>query len=279
MKTEQFKKIDIKTRQIVNTLFLGNYKAAFKWRGLEFDDFREYMYGDDVRHIDWLVSAREGKTVIRRYREEREIEILFILDSSLSMQFWESKTKRQMLEEMFYILGFSAIQNGDKIWAMILNGETEKYVPFKKWNHSLFQILRELEKVTSQLSTQELSFDFLNRTKIKNTLIFVISDKLELDEKSLKIAKLKNDIIYIHVSTDFENTLSGQGMHFFQNGKQELCIDLDDTKKRGQYIKMRQKKLEKMKRELLTKNIDSIFINETKNPYKEILALMKKREI
>lgn len=279
MKTEHFKKIDIKTRQLVNTLFLWNYKAAFKGRWIEFDDFREYTFSDDARYIDWLVSAREWKTVIRRYREERELEILFVLDNSLSMQFGDNKSKRETLEEVFYILGFSALQNGDKIGACILDGQHSIYIPFKKWKWALFQVFQKLESETPVIAPEKFSFDFLNKTRIKNTLTFVLTDKLEIDDASLKIARLKNDIIFIHISDYFENTLEWKGIKVLQNGTQQISINLDDREKKEKYRELRQEKMQKFQKKLLKYKIDSIMIDDRKNPYKEILKLMKKREI
>lgn len=116
-----YKKIDIKTRRLVSSLFLGNYKAAFQGKGMEFVDFRDYNYGDDAKNIDWLVSAREGKTLVRRYQEERELEILFVCDMTSSMDFvYEERTKKDLLQELIYMLGYAALQNGDSIGAFFL---------------------------------------------------------------------------------------------------------------------------------------------------------------
>jgi len=117
-----YRNIDIKMRKLVSSLFVGNYKTAFQGRGMEFVDFREYHTGDDAKDIDWLVSAREGKTLLRRYREEREAEILFVFDITPSLFFtYEGKQKKELLEEIVYLLGSSILQNGDKLGAFFLS--------------------------------------------------------------------------------------------------------------------------------------------------------------
>lgn len=279
MKTEVFKKIDLRTRQLVNTLFLGNYQAAFKWRGLEFSDFREYVDGDDVKHIDWLISSRENKTMVRRYREERELEVLFVLDSGLSMFFWEDQQKIDTLREIFYILGFSAVQNGDKVGAFILQGKDHRFIPYKKGNTNLLKVFQHIPTKPPHTINKTLYLDFLNKRTFRKSLLFLVTDSLDIDETSLKISALKHDIIFIHISDDFENTLEGSGVHVLKEGKTQISIDLDNTRKKQQYIEMRKKKIATLKQKLLGYKIDSIFISNSDNPYKKILQLMKHREI
>ncbi len=278
MKKEHLKKIDIQTRQLVNTLFLWNYKAAFKGRWLEFHDFREYTPSDDAKYIDWLVSAREGKTVMRRYQEERELEVLFVLDTSLSMQFWDNKPKRETLEEVFYILWFSALTNGDRIASYILSGTEHQFIPFKKSKWALFHTLKSISDTKPQIAPDTLSLDFLNKKNITHSLTFIITDRFDIDEKSLKIANIKNDIIFVHISDTFENTLQGTGIKTLSDGVSEISINLDDTKKKNIYIQKREQKMQELKMKLLRSGIDSMFIDDTKNPYTTILQLMKQRE-
>lgn len=278
MKTEDFKKIDIKTRQFVDSLFLGNYKTAFQGRGLEFSEFREYDPSDDARHIDWLVSEREGTTLVRRYTEERDLQVLFILDLSASMFFGATTPKIEILQEIFYILGLSALSNGDKVWAYILDGGEMHFVPFSSHKYILFQILSRCENVSGEDSRESLDLSFLSSSKIKNTLTFVISDKLDIDHQSLKIAKLKNDIVYIHVSDSFEDTLEWTWIKIFSNGSHEIAIDLDNTKKKEKYIQERNQKKQEFQSLLESYKIDCLWLNEKINPYSAILQLMKKRE-
>ncbi len=278
MKIEDFKKIDIKTRRLVDSLFLGNYKTAFQGRGLEFSEFREYDPGDDARHIDWLVSEREGTTLVRRYTEERDLQVLFILDLSASMFFGASAPKAQLLEEVFYILGLSALVNGDKVWAYMLDGEDVQFIPFSSRRHILFQILSRCENVSGEDNRESLDLSFLSRSKIKNTLTFVISDKLNVDQQSLKIAKFKNDLVYIHVSDSFEDTLEWTWVKVLSDGSHEIVIDLDNTKKKEKYIQERSQKKQEFQSVLESHKIDCLWLSENLNPYSAILQLMKKRE-
>lgn len=279
MKTEVFKKIDLRTRQFVNTLFLGNYQAAFQGKGLEFSDFREYADGDDAKMIDWVVSSREWKTIVRRYREERELEVLFVLDTSVSMYFWKKSQKIDTLAEVFYILGFSAIKNGDRIGAYLLGDTKPTYIPLSKGNKGLFKIFQSIPQTPSDFINTKIDLSFLIRRNTKKTLLFVISDSLEVDESSFKILSLQHDIIYIHISDTFENTLDGSGIHTLSDGVSEISVDLDNTKKKQLYRKIRQEKMTQLKYTLLQYHIESVFISNSDNPYQKILQLMKQREI
>jgi len=277
MEQKIFKKIDIQTKQLVNTLFLWNYTAAFKGRGIEFHDFREYADGDDAKLIDWLVSAREWKTIIRRYREERELEVGFVLDVSHSMYFWDDKKKIDTLKEFFYILGYSAIKNGDKLWAYIVNGNRSKHIPYKKWNISLLNIFHSIPDNPWSEMEENLALDFLIHQNVRGKLLFIVTDKLDVTNKNLRWLNLHNDVVYIHVSDIFENTLQWSWIKLLQGARSRVSIDLDNMKKKESYIQMRQAKIGTMKSLLFQNNIDSLFIDNTDNLYKKILQLMRTR--
>ena len=137
-----YKKLDIQTRRLASSLFLGNYKTAFQGRGMEFRDFQEYSYGDDAKDIDWLVSAREGKTLIRRYQEERQLEILFVFDMTPSLVFGEGKTVLELMQETFFLLGYSALLSGDKIGAYFLKQKKDTFIPFAGGKQTLYRIFQ-----------------------------------------------------------------------------------------------------------------------------------------
>lgn len=277
---KKYKKIDIKTKMLVNNIFLWNYKAAFKWRWIEFSDFREYTPSDDAKYIDWLVSAREGKTIMRRYQEERELDILFFVDSSESMQFGFAQKKIETLLEILYLIAFSGIQNWDKVWALLFGGKTNKFINFKKGSIWLFRILEAVERYQWDTFQEELSFDGLNSLPVKNALVFVFTDRMKIDEKSLKLARLKNDIIFINIFDSFENTLEWKKWIFaFWNDKKDMHFDLDNKRKKQKYIDLRNKKRSELKRLLLKNKLSHLEIDEKTDIYREFLTFMKSREL
>lgn len=277
---QKYKKIDIKTKRLVNSLFLWNYQAAFKGRGIEFSDFREYTPSDDARHIDWLVSAREGKTIMRRYREERELDILFCIDLSISMEFGFQQTKLGTLIETLYLIAFSGIQNGDKVGALIIWNGKSKFTGFKKGNIGLFTILTAIENFDLDEPSSELNLDSLNMLPVKNALVFIMTDTLSVDEKSLRLARIKNDVVYIRISDSFEESLEWQKWILsLWNTKKSIVIDLDNKKKKEKYLHLRQGK-KKILRDILMKNrISSIEIDQQTDIYKAFLSFMKSREL
>ena len=277
---QKYKRIDIKTKRLVNSLFLWNYQAAFKGRGIEFHDFREYTPSDDAKYIDWLVSAREWKTIMRRYREERELEILFLIDLSVSMEFGFKQTKLDTLIEILYLIAFSGIQNGDKVWALIIWKNGIKFTGFKKWNIWLVQIMNAIEEYDKTQPMENLNFSELNSLPIKNTLVFVLTDKLKIQEQSLKLAHIKNDLIYIRISDSFEETLDWKKWVIaLWDTQRNIVIDLDNKKKKQKYLDLRREKKQKLRNMLMKNNISSLEIDENTDIYKAFLRFMKTREV
>lgn len=276
---QKYKKIDIKTKRLVNSLFLWNYKAAFKWRGIEFSDFREYTSWDDSKYIDWLVSAREGKTIMRRYREERELDILFVADLSDSMYFGFQQKKIDTLMEVLYLIAFSGVKNGDKVGALIFGWKKDRFLSFKKWNIWLFQILDGIEKYKWASGKEILNLSNLNALPIKNTLTFIITDKIAVDEGSLRLARIKNDIVLINIFDSFENTLEGKWVISLWDESRRIAIDLDNKKKKEKYLKKRNEKKDQFQKILSQNKISRIEIDEKTDIYKAFLGFMKSREL
>ncbi|MDD4151690.1 MAG: DUF58 domain-containing protein [Candidatus Gracilibacteria bacterium] len=281
MLTNKIKTLDIKVKRNIDSLFLGTYKTFFKGRGLEFSDFREYEPGDDVKTIDWIVSAREGKTFTRLYREERELSVNFLLDLSSSMKFGlGEKTKRDSLEELFFILSYSRVKNGDKVGAILKDKNKFVYLNAKKGRDNIFSIASKIEEnqeLGNPFSIDE-SILFLNNLKIKNNLVFIVTDKLDFDERLFKIASLKNEIIFIHIFDDFENTLLGLDgiINFVGDDGKNIIINLNDKKKIKEYLSYRFEKLENFRKKLAKLNIKYLKIDNKTNIYKELYKMFNK---
>lgn len=281
MLTNKIKTLDIKVKRNIDSLFLGTYKTFFKWRWLEFSDFREYEPWDDIKTIDWIISAREWKTFTRIYREERELSVNFLLDLSSSMKFWLwEKTKWDSLEELFFILSYSRVKNWDKVWAILKDKNKFVYLNAKKWKDNIFSIASKIEENQELWNTFSIdeSILFLNNLKIKNNLVFIITDKLDFDERLFKIASLKNEIIFIHIFDDFENTLAWLDgiINFVWDDWKNIIINLNDKKKVKEYLSYRFEKLENFRKKLAKLDVKYLKIDNKTNIYKELYKMFNK---
>jgi uncharacterized protein (DUF58 family) len=282
MLSEKIKKIDIKVQRNLSSFLVGNYKTFFKWRWLEFADFREYVPWDDTKNIDFIVSAREWKTIIRQYKEERELSIIFLLDLNPTMNFWLlDKTKLEILEEVFMTLSYAAIANNDKIWIILQeNNDNFTYLNPKKWKANLFNLLKKIE----EFSKKEINFNinsslnYLNNLVSKDNLVFVISDKVDIDEKILKISSIKNELIFISVFDNFENTLEWMDwiISFSDFSGNSITINLNDKKKKWEYLAYRQEKLENFRKLLSKLNIKYLLLDNKTNIFSKLFLMFKK---
>ncbi len=275
MKTSHAKKIHIKSSKLMNSLFAGNFKAAFSGKGIEFQDFREYSYGDDAKYIDWLTSSREWTTIMRRYREEKQWNILCIADNRESLMFWNWE-KRNLLQEVVHVLYHASSSNGESFGWYILDEMGETYIPPKKNPVNLYAL--EKLSVYPRKISETLSIDFVMKNKLKRSIIFILTDSMNIDEKSFKIAALKHDIIFVHISSHFENTLEWDGISSLRWENRWVAIDLWDSEKKQIYIDKRKQKLSDFSIRLKRLWIDSIYLDEYSSIFATFLWLMKLRE-
>ncbi len=280
---QDIKKLHIKINRLVDSLFAWNYKTAFKWRWLEFSDYRVYDENDDAKYIDFLASAREGKLLIKRFEEERELSVFFLLDISESMNFWEwEKKKIDTLLETFSILAFAANKNNDKIGAIVFNENGFELVKLGKWVKNIHKILEVVQKKSFQklenFSPNKL-LSYFHNLPIKNALVFLLTDKMsEFDDKNLKIASLKNDFVYINIFDYFENNLSnGHGVVRLRDSIQTFFINLGNKKKIEAYKTLRQKKIQDFSKKLHNFRMSYFFIDNTSNIFARLLVFFKSR--
>lgn len=277
------RKLDIKTKKLVNNLFLWNYKSAFRWRGLEFKDFINYDNSLDSRNIDWLVSAREWKTLIRSFEEDRELNVLFVFDFWASMNFWIwEKKKIDTLKEIFSVLWTSVIETWWKLWFFIYDDNKTKFYNFWASKKNFFLWLKEIERFNNldyKNINNQLNFSSILNYRIKNSLVFIISDKTEINESSFKVLSFKNDVVYINIFDNFENTLEwDEYVFWFNNSFKNLFIDNSDLKKRDDYKNLRKNKILWFRKKIYNLWWDYLYIDNKKNIYKELFSLMKQRE-
>ena len=269
--------LTIKSARRMKSLLLGNFKAVFSGKGLEFQDFRAYTYGDDARYIDWATSTREGTTLIRRYQEEKDAPILCIVDMTTSLDFIDGELKQKCMSEVIKLLWHVSLGSGESFGGYKLYQENHIYIPARKTPLSL----AELEKKYSQNLRdihQSLDIWFLLKKPLKRSIIFILSDSMNLDMRSFKIAALKHDIIFVSLASHFENTLEWKGIYRMQGKKDGFALDLDDLWKKQRYQEHRKEQQKSFQNELRKNKIDCIFLDETSSIVSNFLSLMYARE-
>ncbi|MCL2027066.1 MAG: DUF58 domain-containing protein [Bacteroidales bacterium] len=238
---KKVRKIEIKTKGLSQQIFSGQYHSAFKGRGMAFSEVREYAYGDDVRSIDWNVTARFNHPYIKVFEEERELTVMLLIDASSSNLFGTRKQfKQDLITEISAVLAFSAIQNNDKVGVIFFSDQVEKYIPPKKGRTHILRIIRELltmNPVNKQTNIGE-AMRFLNNVIKKRCTAFVLSDFFDNDyEHSLKIVKKKHDVVALRVYDERETELPNVGLMrvIDQETNQEKTIDTSVRKNREIY--------------------------------------------
>ena len=208
METEELiqkvRKIEIKTKGLSNNIFAGEYHSAFKGRGMAFSEVREYQYGDDVRDIDWNVTARFGKPYIKVFEEERELTVMLLVDVSGSLDFGtHTQTKRQLLTEIAATLAFSAIQNNDKLGVIFFSDKIEKFIPPKKGRKHILFIIRELLGFTpeSNLTDVGQAVEFMTNAIKKRCTVFLLSDFFDNRDytNQLTVANRRHDLVALQI--------------------------------------------------------------------------------
>ncbi len=206
----QIRRINFKMEKLVTDLLAGAYRSRFKGRGMEFEEVREYNQGDEVRTIDWNVTARMNAPYVKTFREERELTVILLVDISLSSYFGRDKTKRQAMAEVGALLAFAAIKNNDKIGLILFSDRIEKYVPPAKGSKHVQRLIRELMAANPQGKKTDIqqALKFLNQVETKPCVVFLLSDFLSPSfEKDLKISEKAHDLIAIRMLDPLEETL------------------------------------------------------------------------
>jgi len=268
------KLLDFKLKRNLWADIFGAYKSLFHGTWIEFAEHREYLPWDSIKFIDWKTSAKTGKLQIKKYEEERNIKILFIID--LNETYLQFKNKKELLEEVFYTLAVSAINNNDNISVLInIKWKNGKVInlpySYQMWN--IFQTIDILENYNEKQKISDLEelVKFVSwNPEITNNLVFVLTDNDKIkNTKNWKLLWLKNEVIYINIYDYFENNLANlSGDINLSNWKTFLDVFLKNENKIEKYKKIRQKKLEDLKQELLKSNIWYLYLDSSYDVYK-----------
>lgn len=240
----KIRRIEIRTTHIVDEMLSGQYRSAFKGRGMEFEEVRPYQHGDDVRTIDWNVTARAGEPYIKLFREERELTVFLLVDISRSQDIGtQSQLKRELVAEMAATLAFSAIKSNDKVGLLLFTDEVEKFVPPGKRSRHVLRVIRELlycEPVGHGTSIAK-ALEHLNKTVKRRSVVFFISDFQDKGyEKALRIARKRHDVIPIVVGDQREFELPNVGLVELRDSEtgEMVMVDTSSARHRQAFAKL-----------------------------------------
>ncbi len=289
---KKVRKIEIKTRGLSNQIFSGEYHSAFKGRGMAFSEVREYLPGDDIRSIDWNVTARLNHPYVKIFEEERELNVMMLVDVSGSGNFGTNKQfKRELITELCAVISFSAIQNNDKIGLILFSDRIEKFIPPKKGRSHILRIIRELINFQPESKGTNIGagLQYLSNAIKKRSIAFVVSDffdktigenKKSFFEDALKIASRKHDLVALKIADKRESQLPDMGLVHFKDAEtgKEMWIDTSDTNVRKNYYN------QNMIRDIQLNNIfsrcgvDKVELFTGQNYIQPLMKLFKKRE-
>lgn len=281
---KKVKQIEIRTRSVVNSVLAGEYHSVFKGQGMEFDEVREYSDGDDIRFIDWNVTARTGHPFVKKHVEEREMTVMLMVDASSSGNFGTQKQlKGEIAVEMCALLAFSAIKNNDRVGLIIFTSKIEKFVPPKKGKKHVMRVIRELLYFKPEENRTDLNaaVEYLNRVVRRRSVVFLVSDFFSSEEyiRGLRVANRKHDMVAVTVTDPREVNMPDVGFIELEDAEtgEEILIDTSDPAFRKQFAELGGK--ERAERDLCFKQLgmDSVEIFTDKDYIEPLVRFFKKR--
>lgn len=281
---KKVRKIEIKTRGLSSNIFAGQYHSAFKGRGMAFSEVREYQFGDDVRDIDWNVTARFHRPYVKVFEEERELTVMLLIDVSGSLDFGTQKQmKRDMVTEIAATLAFSAIQNNDKIGVIFFSDKIEKYIPPKKGRKHILYIIREMLDFKPESTRTDIkqAIEFLSSVQKRRTTAFILSDFYVRSDfqQSLQIANRKHDVVAIQVYDQRACELPDVGLMKVVDAETgyEQYVDTSSKKLRQAYHKYWLTRQAQLQDTFNKSNVDNVSIATNQDFVKSLLLLFKQR--
>lgn len=286
---KKVRKIEIKTKSLSHQIFAGEYHSAFKGRGMAFSEVREYQFGDDVRNMDWNVTARLCSPYVKVFEEERELTVVLLVDVSSSGIFGTtSKTKRELLAEIAAVLSFSASANNDKVGALFFSSKVEKFIPPKKGRSHLLRIIRELLEFRPQEQGTNISeaLRFLTNAIKRKCTAFLLTDLMDVDaggnpkyEEALKVAVNRHDLSVINIYDPVEREIPNVGLVRIQDAEtgQQMWVDTSNKAVRSHYAQWGRQVLSQATGLFNKFKVDSVSISTTDDYVKGLISLFKKR--
>jgi uncharacterized protein (DUF58 family) len=281
---KKVRQVEIKTRGIVNQIFSGEYHSVFKGRGMEFSEVREYQFGDDIRTIDWNVSARFNHPFVKIFEEERELTVMLLVDCSRSGQFGTVRQmKHEIATEICAVLAFSAIKNNDKVGLILFTDRIERFVPPKKGRAHILRIIRELLSFTPQGTGTSIrqGLEYFNHVVKKRSIAFVISDFIDDGyDRILRIISRRHDVIAIEMADPREETLPAVGLMNLRDAESgmERWVDTGDVRVRAAFERYWTDRRAARRSLFLSSKVDAIPIRVDRPYIKPIVDFFRLRE-
>lgn len=281
---KKIRRIDIRTRHMVNDVLGGQYESVFKGQGMEFEEVREYQPGDEIRSIDWNVTARMGRPFLKKYVEERELTVMLLLDASASTTFGSVKQRKgELSAELCAVIAFSAIKNNDKVGLIIFTDKIEKYVPPQKGRRHVLRVISEALSFEPDGRGTDIAaaLEYLNRVTIRRTVAFLISDFLAADyERPLQIANRRHDIIALTITDPRELELPNVGILELEDAEtgEKIQIDTKVRRVREAFQRLASEKAQQKSRMLRSANVDTINVFTDKPYIEPLLKFFRMRE-
>lgn len=281
---KKIQQIEIHTRRLVNESFIGEYHSVFKGRGMEFDAVREYQPGDEIRTIDWNVTARMGRPFIKRYVEERELTVMLLVDVSASGNFGSVRQlKNEIATEVCALLAFSAIKNNDKVGMIMFTDRIEKFIPPKKGAKHVLRVIRELmcTEPAGKGTNIAVALEYMNKISSRRTISFLVSDFLVNDyAHALRIANKRHDVIAITVTDPREQELPNVGFIELRDAEsgEILLVDTANPLARKEFSAINARQKQERSRLFRSMGVDEIIISTNRHYVEPIVSFFRLRE-
>ncbi|MFZ1217665.1 MAG: DUF58 domain-containing protein [Chthoniobacterales bacterium] len=281
---KKIRALEIKTKGLVQTIFAGDYHSVFKGRGMNFEDVREYQPGDEIRAIDWNVTARLGTAFVKKFTEERELTVVLVVDVSASGNFGSvSQSKRELAAEVACLLAFSAIRNNDKVGLLLFSDRVELFIPPKKGRSHTLRIIREILFFQPQGrgTAPSLALNYLNKVVTRRAVVFFVSDFQTGDfSRELAVSGRRHDFIAVHIQDQREEQLPNVGIITLEDAEtgEQIEINTADRTTRARFNAMAETRLVDLNRLLRRNHIDVISLRTGENYLPALRSFFKQRE-
>jgi uncharacterized protein (DUF58 family) len=281
---KKIRALEIKTRGLVETAFAGDYHSVFKGRGMNFEDVREYQPGDEIRAIDWNVTARMGNAFVKKFTEERELTVMLVVDVSASGNFGSTtQSKRELAAEVACLLAFSAIRNNDKVGLILFTDRVELFIPPKKGRSHTLRLIRDILffEPKGRGTEPALALDYLNKIVTRRAVVFFISDFQAPDfSRALAVSGRRHDFVAIHIHDERERFLPNIGIITLEDAEtgDQIEINTADRTTRARFSGFVDEREQELARVLRRNNIDAIALQTGKDYLPQLRSFFKQRE-
>jgi uncharacterized protein (DUF58 family) len=281
---KKIRALEIKTKGLVQTVFAGDYHSVFKGRGMNFEDVREYQPGDEIRAIDWNVTARLGTAFVKKFTEERELMVVLVVDVSASGNFGSvSQSKRELAAEVACLLAFSAIRNNDKVGLLLFSDRVELFIPPKKGRSHTLRIIREILffEPAGRGTAPALALDYLNKVVTRRAVVFFLSDFQAGDfSRELSVSGRRHDFIAVHVQDQREEMLPNVGIITLEDAEtgEQIEINTADRTTRARFSALAETRRAELNRTLRRNSIDAISLRTGEDYLPALRSFFKQRE-